>query len=52
YADLIYRALVAVPDRTMSLSELYRWFEHRTHKTNNKAARAWQNSIRHNLSRN
>lgn len=52
YADRIYEALVAAPDNAMSLSDLYQWFKYQTTKTNNKADKVWQRSIRHNLSRN
>lgn len=51
YAKLIYRALMAQPDYTMTLQELYQWFRDNTTKAKNEKG-GWQNSIRHNLSMN
>lgn len=51
YAKLIYKALMAQPDYTMTLQELYQWFRENTSKAKNERG-GWQNSIRHNLSMN
>lgn len=51
YAQLIYRALMSVPDHTMSLKQIYEWIQKNTSKSSTPG-RGWQNSIRHNLSMN
>ncbi|ROT39481.1 hypothetical protein SODALDRAFT_130866 [Sodiomyces alkalinus F11] len=51
YAQLIYRAFMSVPDHSMTLQELYEWFERNTTKAKG-GGKGWQNSIRHNLSMN
>lgn len=51
YAQLIYRALMSTPDKSMSLQEIYKWFRENTDKAKSEG-KGWQNSIRHNLSMN
>ncbi|KAL2756532.1 hypothetical protein ACRALDRAFT_1025066, partial [Sodiomyces alcalophilus JCM 7366] len=51
YAQLIYRAFMSVPGHSMTLQELYEWFERNTNKAKG-GGKGWQNSIRHNLSMN
>lgn len=51
YAKLIYRALMSVPDHSMVLQEIYRWFRENTTKGSSDT-KGWMNSIRHNLSMN
>jgi hypothetical protein len=52
YAQLIYRALMEAPERTMILRDIYNWFKENTDKAADKETKGWQNSIRHNLSMN
>ncbi|KAK1569846.1 fork head domain-containing protein [Colletotrichum navitas] len=53
YAKLIHRALLDAPRRSMTLQELYKWFQDNTDKTHKQdGGTGWQNSIRHNLSMN
>jgi hypothetical protein len=51
YAKLIYRALLAAPNHSMVLQEIYQWFIDHTDKANSTST-GWRNSIRHNLSMN
>lgn len=51
YAQLIYRAFMSRPNKSMTLQEIYQWFRENTDKAKNKG-KGWQNSIRHNLSMN
>ncbi|KAI6782334.1 Fork head domain transcription factor-like protein [Emericellopsis cladophorae] len=51
YAQLIYRALKSAPGNSMSLQDLYTWFQSNTDKCK-RQGKGWQNSIRHNLSMN
>ena len=51
YAQLIYKALAQAPDHSMSLQEIYQWFQENTEKCK-PGQRGWMNSIRHNLSMN
>jgi hypothetical protein len=51
YAKLIYRALLAAPNHSMVLQEIYQWFIDHTDKANSTSS-GWRNSIRHNLSMN
>lgn len=51
YAQLIYRAFMSRPDKSMTLQEIYQWFRENTEKAKS-AGKGWQNSIRHNLSMN
>jgi hypothetical protein len=50
YATLVFNALHNSPKQTMSLMDLYAWFQSNTSKTDGKRSRAWKNSIRHILS--
>ncbi|PSN65121.1 hypothetical protein BS50DRAFT_497536 [Corynespora cassiicola Philippines] len=52
YAQLIYRALMEQPNKTMILRDIYDWFKRNTDKAADKETKGWQNSIRHNLSMN
>lgn len=52
YAQLIYRALLEAPGKTMILRDIYNWFKDNTDKAADKETKGWQNSIRHNLSMN
>lgn len=52
YAQLIYRALLEAPGKTMILRDIYSWFKEHTDKAADKETKGWQNSIRHNLSMN
>ncbi|KAI0169860.1 hypothetical protein GGR52DRAFT_486429 [Hypoxylon sp. FL1284] len=52
YAQLIYRALMSVERRAMSLQQMYKWFTENTDKPAKSVNTGWQNSIRHNLSMN
>lgn len=51
YAQLIYRAFMSQPNKSMTLQEIYQWFRDNTDKAKS-AGKGWQNSIRHNLSMN
>jgi hypothetical protein len=51
YAQLIYRAFMSRPNKSMTLQEIYQWFRENTDKAKS-AGKGWQNSIRHNLSMN
>lgn len=51
YAQLIYRAFMSRPNKSMTLQEIYQWFRENTDKAKSKG-KGWQNSIRHNLSMN
>ncbi|CAN8101212.1 unnamed protein product [Discula destructiva] len=51
YAQLIYRAFMSRPNRSMTLQEIYAWFRENTDKAKAEG-KGWQNSIRHNLSMN
>ena len=52
YAQLIYKALMSVPSKTMILSEIYRYFRENIPRFAKTRTKGWQNSIRHNLSMN
>ncbi|RPB20227.1 hypothetical protein L211DRAFT_530401 [Terfezia boudieri ATCC MYA-4762] len=52
YAQLIYKALMSVPSRTMILGEIYRYFRENIPRFSKMRGKGWQNSIRHNLSMN
>lgn len=52
YAQLIYKALMSVPTRTMILSEIYQYFREKIPRFSKMRSKGWQNSIRHNLSMN
>lgn len=51
YAQLIYKAFMSTPTKSMSLQEIYKWFRENTDKAKG-LGKGWQNSIRHNLSMN
>ncbi|KAJ4397349.1 hypothetical protein N0V93_001574 [Gnomoniopsis smithogilvyi] len=51
YAQLIYRAFLSRPNKSMTLQEIYQWFRENTDKSKSEG-KGWQNSIRHNLSMN
>lgn len=51
YAQLIYRAFMSRPNKSMTLQEIYQWFRENTDKSKSEG-KGWQNSIRHNLSMN
>lgn len=51
YAQLIYRAFMSRPNKSMTLQEIYQWFRENTDKAKG-TGKGWQNSIRHNLSMN
>lgn len=51
YAQLIYKAFLSRPNRSMTLQEIYKWFRENTDKAKSEG-KGWQNSIRHNLSMN
>lgn len=51
YAQLIYRAFMSKPNKSMTLQEIYQWFRENTDKAKSEG-KGWQNSIRHNLSMN
>lgn len=52
YAQLIYKALMSVPSRTMILGEIYQYFRGNIPRFSKVRGKGWQNSIRHNLSMN
>lgn len=52
YAQLIYKALMSVPTRTMVLSDIYQYFREKIPRFSKMRSKGWQNSIRHNLSMN
>lgn len=52
YAKLIYWALCGARDHSMTLREIYKWFEEHTDKAKDPRDKGWQNSVRHNLSMN
>lgn len=51
YAQLIYRAFMSRPNKSMTLQDIYQWFRENTDKSKSEG-KGWQNSIRHNLSMN
>ncbi|KAI3391536.1 hypothetical protein diail_7180 [Diaporthe ilicicola] len=51
YAQLIYKAFLSRPNKSMTLQEIYQWFRENTDKAKS-TGKGWQNSIRHNLSMN
>lgn len=51
YAQLIHRAFLSRPNKSMTLQEIYQWFRENTDKAKS-TGKGWQNSIRHNLSMN
>ncbi|KAJ4412114.1 hypothetical protein N0V82_008825 [Gnomoniopsis sp. IMI 355080] len=51
YAQLIYRAFISRPNKSMTLQDIYQWFRENTDKSKSEG-KGWQNSIRHNLSMN
>jgi len=54
YADLITQAIQSVPDRRLTLSQIYEWMvaivPYFSDRTNSSSSAGWKNSIRHNLS--
>lgn len=52
YAQLIYKAMMSVPSRTMILREIYQYFQEKIPRFSKMRNKGWQNSIRHNLSMN
>lgn len=52
YAQLIYKAFMSEPTRSMTLQQIYQWFRDNTNKAVNGDKGGWMNSIRHNLSMN
>jgi len=52
YAQLIYKALMSIPSRTMILGEIYQYFRENIPRFSKMRGKGWQNSIRHNLSMN
>ncbi|KAL5501967.1 hypothetical protein EMCRGX_G008652 [Ephydatia muelleri] len=50
YASLISLAISSTPQRMMTLSAIYHWIENNFPFYRTPEARAWKNSIRHNLS--
>lgn len=50
YASLIALAICSTPQRMMTLSSIYRWIEYTFPFYRTPEAKAWKNSIRHNLS--
>ncbi|GKT83839.1 forkhead domain-containing protein [Colletotrichum tofieldiae] len=52
YAKLIHLALKNATNNSMTLQELYWWFEKYTDKPKKTEGNGWRNSIRHNLSVN
>lgn len=52
YSQLIYRALKSAPGMRLSLQDIYSWFERNTAKGRGPRPKAWQSSVRHNLSMN
>lgn len=51
YAQLIYKAFMSTPNKSMNLQQIYEWFRNNTDKAKSEG-KGWQNSIRHNLSMN
>lgn len=51
YAQLIYKAFMSRPNRSMTLQDIYKWFRENTDKAKSEG-KGWMNSIRHNLSMN
>ncbi|GJC91062.1 fork head 2 [Colletotrichum liriopes] len=52
YAELIHEALKKADKYSMTLQDLYRWFEEFTDKPGRTTGSGWQSSVRHNLSMN
>ena len=53
YASLIYMCLLAAPDHSRKLKDIYAWIEEYSNKaSDDPGSRGWQNSVRHNLSMN
>jgi len=52
YNKLLYRCLMDSPNQELDLQGIYTWFRANTSKTVRLNEKAWQNSIRHNLSMN
>ncbi|KAF3031708.1 hypothetical protein E8E12_001501 [Didymella heteroderae] len=50
YEGEIMKALMEKPGRSMSVTELYNWFERNSTIMGNRGTKTWQNSIRHTLS--
>lgn len=50
YASLISLAISSAPQKMMTLSAIYHWIENNFPFYRSPEARAWKNSIRHNLS--
>ncbi|RKP37260.1 hypothetical protein BJ085DRAFT_8211, partial [Dimargaris cristalligena] len=51
YASLIAQAILASPERKMTLNAVYKWIQE-NHPYYKGRESGWQNSIRHNLSLN
>lgn len=51
YAQLLRDCFMSRPDHSMSLKDIYKWFQENTTKSSSGGT-GWQNSIRHNLSMN
>ncbi|KAL7072034.1 hypothetical protein ACQ4LE_008993 [Meloidogyne hapla] len=54
YADLITQAILASPEKRLTLSQVYEWMVHNVayfrDKGDSNSSAGWKNSIRHNLS--
>jgi hypothetical protein len=50
YEGEIMKALMENPGYSMSVTELYNWFERNSTIMGNRGTKTWQNSIRHTLS--
>jgi len=51
YNELLFECLMNAPDHEMPLNDIYQWFRDKTDK-GQRNEKAWQCSIRHNLSMN
>ena len=49
YEDEIVKALLGAPNHSMSVNELYDWFERNSAVMGNKEVKNWHNRIRHEL---
>ena len=52
YSQLIYQALMSVEDHRMKLQDIYKWIAENTDKAADPTFTGWQNTVRHDLSRN
>ncbi|GAM85403.1 hypothetical protein ANO11243_034100 [Dothideomycetidae sp. 11243] len=52
YAHLLFKCLDSVPEKQMSLKQIYEWMRANCSRVRDGRSSGWQNSVRHNLSMN